>query len=218
MTEINHRAPEVLRAEILAEARRRADDILKEAREEAASILDRARAAAAQAREAALAAARAEGARQAGMILETVPVEAGRRRAARIEFALKAIHDEIRRRVLVCEGFDCRQAVVALAAGALRRMEGDAFLVKLPASDREELGQGLAEEIARRADRGPLQLSVDWDPAIVESGVVVHDAAGRRVWDNRFTARLERLWPELRRRMAVEAGLVGASAPAGGTP
>jgi vacuolar-type H+-ATPase subunit E/Vma4 len=39
-------------------------------------------------------------------------------------------------------------------------------------------------------------------------GVIVHDAAGRQVWDNRLAPRLERLWPELRRQLAAQTGLL----------
>jgi vacuolar-type H+-ATPase subunit E/Vma4 len=36
---------------------------------------------------------------------------------------------------------------------------------------------------------------------------VVTDAEGRQTWDNSLEARLERMWPDLRNRIADWAGL-----------
>jgi vacuolar-type H+-ATPase subunit E/Vma4 len=50
------------------------------------------------------------------------------------------------------------------------------------------------------------------DPGITDGGLVVQDAEGRRVWDNRLPQRLERMWPELRRQIAVRTALVAENA------
>jgi vacuolar-type H+-ATPase subunit E/Vma4 len=88
--------------------------------------------------------------------------------------------------------------------------------VKLLAADRAALGDGLAEAIAARVGRAPLSITITDDPTITEDGVVVQDVAGRQVWDNRLTARLGRLWPELRQQIAVRAGLVTQGTTTGG--
>ena len=36
------------------------------------------------------------------------------------------------------------------------------------------------------------------------------------IWDNRLLSRLERLWPELRRQIAIRTSLVEKSKPTGG--
>ena len=216
MTDANHNAPDVLRTEILAEARRHADEILQRAREEASALLARAEADAAALRQSALEAARTEAGRRSALILETVAVEAGRRRAARVEFVLNALREEVHRRLAVREGIAYRESVIALAVGALRGMEGTAFVARLAAADRKELGDGLAEDIVRRLDRGPVALSITWDPAITDGGIVLQDETGRQIWDNRFQARLERLWPELRRHMVIEEGPAGPAPAIGG--
>jgi len=41
-------------------------------------------------------------------------------------------------------------------------------------------------------------------PSLNDGGAIVLDADGRRVWDNRLLARLDRLWPELRRQIVVQ--------------
>ena len=216
MTPSTHPSPDILRTEILDEARRRADGMLQRAREEARALADRAAADAEAARREHVDRARKEAARRAERILETVAVEATRLRAARMEFLLTRFHDEIRRRLLVREGFDYREAVIALAAEALGRMEGRGFVIRLPAADRQSLGEEIAPEILRRAGRGMLDLTLTWDPSITEAGLVVQDAEGRRTWDNRLLSRLERMWPGLRRCLAVRAGLIHSTESGGG--
>jgi vacuolar-type H+-ATPase subunit E/Vma4 len=47
------------------------------------------------------------------------------------------------------------------------------------------------------------------EPAAIGGGVIVRDVEGRQRWDNSLAARLERLWPAIRRRVAEETGLLG---------
>ena len=124
--------------------------------------------------------ARAEAARRRELILATVPVEAGRLRSARVEALLESVREEVRRRLLAREGFDYRETVVALAAEAMKQMPGSAFVVKLSAADRAALGDGLAEEIARRVGRSPLNVTIAEDPAATDGGVVIQDAEAAR--------------------------------------
>jgi vacuolar-type H+-ATPase subunit E/Vma4 len=46
-------------------------------------------------------------------------------------------------------------------------------------------------------------------------GVIVEDAEGRQMWDNRFLKRLERMWPELRRHIAVQVSFVPGTGSGG---
>jgi vacuolar-type H+-ATPase subunit E/Vma4 len=212
----NQNSPEILYEEILAEARRESEAIIRRAQQEAEALLAKAAAKANQARTERLDQARAEAARRTELILATIPVEAGRLRSARVESLLESIHEEIRRRLVTHEGFDYREAVAELAAEAVQQMHGNAFDVKLSSADRAAFGDGVAEDIARRAGRSPLHITISNDATLKEGGPIVEDAEGRQVTDNRLLARLERLWPELRRQIAVQASLVGESKPAGG--
>lgn len=215
MTTPDSKPQEVLREEILAEARRESEDILRRARQEADALLAQAADAAGAARKERLELARTDAARQRELIIASVAVETGRLRAARVETLLQAVHDEARRQLLAREGFDYHEALVTLAASAVRRMAGDTFVVKLSAADRPADGEGLAEEIARRTGRSPLRIQISSDGEVAEAGLIVQDAEGRQVWDNRFSIRLKRLWPELRRQVALHASLVAGSGPAG---
>jgi len=216
VSEPSHNPQNILHEEILAEARRESEQIVGRARQEAGVLLARASTEAEKTRQERLDLARAEAARRKELILSTVPIEAGRMRSARIEALLQSIHDEARRRLLARDGFDYRESITVLAADAVSRMAGNAFVVKLSPADHRALGNDLAGEIAGRVGRSPLTITISDDPTISESGLIIQDAEGRQVWDNRLPARLERLWPELRRQIAIHTGLVSGAESAGG--
>jgi len=211
----NANSPEVLSEEILAEAKRECDEILRRAQRESESLLATATAEADKIRQEKLDAARAEAARRSELMLATVPVEAGRLRAARIEAILENIREAARRQ-LESRHFDGYETMVALAAEAIRRMPGTDFVLKLSAADHAVFGDKLTGEICQRTGRSPLKLAIAADPTVTDGGVIVQDADGLRIWDNRLLSRLDRLWPELRRQIAMRTALVGKNAPAGG--
>ena len=68
-----------------------------------------------------------------------------------------------------------------------------------------------------RIDGQSGEIAIVADAAMTDGGAIVQDAVGGQVWDNRLLARLARLWPELRRQIAVRAGLVVERAPTGGS-
>lgn len=204
---MDQNSTEVLREEILADARREGEEIVIRARRDAEVFLTGAVAEADRVRQEQLDHARAEAARQSALILATVTVETGRLRAARVEALLESVYEEACQRLLAREGFEYRETVIGLASHAISLMAGVGFVVKLSEADRTILGDGLADEIARRAGR-PVSITISHEPGITEGGVVVEDAEARQVWDNRLAKRLERLWPELRRQIAVQASFV----------
>ena len=208
-------SPGGLREEILAGARRESAEILGRARQEAGVLLAKAAAEAEQIRQDHLGQARTEAARRQELILATVAVETGRMRSARIESWLQSIEEATRQKLQARDGFDYRETILALAVEALSRMTGDTFVVKLAPADRAALDRGLAEEIGRRAGR-PLTITIADDPTIKDGGLIIQDREGRQIWDNRFLSRLERLWPELRRQIAIGTLLVARSSSPGG--
>ena len=196
-----------LREEILADARREGEGIVSRARQDAEVFLTGAVAEADRVRQERRDQARAEAARQSELILATVPVETGRLRAARIEALLDSVYWEAHQRLLASEGFEYRETVIALASHAIGLMAGTSFVAKVSEADYDILGDGLADEITRRVGR-PLSITVLQEPGIKDGGVIVEDAEARQVWDNRLVKRLERLWPELRRQVAVQASFI----------
>jgi len=210
MPETPQNSPEVLSEEILAEAQRECDKIIRRAQQESASLLAAATAEADKIRREKLDSARIEAARRSELMLATIPVKTGRLRSARIEALLENIREEAQRQLLA-RNFDVHETVVTLAAEAVRRMPGTDFVLKISAADHAAFGDKLAGEISQRAGRSPLNLTLSADPTMTDGGVVIQSADGLRIWDNRLLARLERLWPELRRQIALRTALVSQS-------
>lgn len=200
---------QVLTDEILADARRQADRLHRRAERDATETTDQAQREAEADREQRLARARAEADRRRRLTLATVPVAEGRLRAARIEEVLRGIREAARERLAARDGYDYRAMLARLAAEPVREMEGQAFVLELAEADRQAHGPDLAADVRRRVGREGLQVSLAAEPAPMAGGVIVRDAEGRQRWDNSVSARLERLWPALRRRVAEETGLLG---------
>jgi len=192
------------------------EEILRRAQEHAAGLIASAEIEADKSRRAVISAAEIEAARRREMILATVPIEVNRERSTQLGALLQAIFEKARHKLVARLDYDYRSCLVALAAEALGRMTGDAFVVKLSPRDRVTYGKGLAEEIARKVDCPPGRISLAEDSDITDGGLVVHDVEGRQFWDNRLPQRLERMWPELRRQIAVRTGLVAENAGTGG--
>jgi vacuolar-type H+-ATPase subunit E/Vma4 len=214
---MDQNSTEVLREEILAAAQREGEEIVSRAKQDAEVFLTSAVGEADRIRQERLDQARAEATRQSELILATVTVETGRLRAARVEALLESVYEESCQRLVAREGFEYLETVIGLASHAISQMAGDGFVVKLSEADQTILGDGLAEEIAHRVGR-PVSITISYEPGITESGVIVEDTEARQVWDNRLVKRLERLWPELRRQVAVEATFVPKTGSGGDGP
>ncbi len=208
---------ERLREEILVEAQKKGEEIILRAQQEAENLLKNFTSEANRLRQSILDQARAEAARQSDLILATVPVETGRLRAARIESLLEFIREEAYQQLLNHEGFPYRETIVSLASYAISQMEGDTFVVKPFGPEDNLMDEGLAEEILRQADR-PVKINIVYQQETTGGGVIVEDATGRQVWDNRLFERLKRLWPELRRQIALDAGFVPKRGKGGESP
>jgi V/A-type H+/Na+-transporting ATPase subunit E len=210
----NENSTEKMRGEILADAQRESEEIIIRAKQDAEIIVTNATAEADRLRQERLDQARVEASRRSGLILDTISVETGRLRAARVEALLDSVHEEARRRLAAREGFEYRETVIALASYAIHRMAGAEFVVKLSEADQTILGDGLAEEIAHRVGRA-VSVTILQVEDVTGDGVVIEDGEARQVWDNRLLKRMERLWPELRRQIAVEASFVPKTGPGG---
>ncbi len=211
----NQNSPDALSEEILAEAKRECDEIIRRAQQGSASLLAAATAKAEKIRRDKLEAAQAEATRLSELTLATISVETGRLRSAHIEAILENIREEARRQLLARD-FDGHEAIVTLAAEAIRRMPGTDFVLKISAADHAAFGDKLAEGIRQRAGRSPLNLTVFADPTMTDGGVVIQFADGLQIWDNRLLSRLDRLWPELRRQIATQTSLVEKNESNGG--
>jgi len=203
----NQDSAEKLSAEIFADARRKADEIVFRAKQDAEAFLHNAATEADQVRQKIREQACAEGNRRSELILATVPIETGRLRAARVEALLESIYDEACQRLRAHEGFDYRETIISLASHAIGQMTGNEFVVRLSEKDRTILEGDFTEKIEGHVGRS-VNITISWEDNIGEDGVIIEDADARQVWDNRLLKRLGRLWPELRRQIAVQASLV----------
>ncbi|HNW43336.1 MAG TPA: V-type ATP synthase subunit E family protein [Elusimicrobiales bacterium] len=189
-------------------ARRESGEIIAAAEAEAERLLAAAQEAADKEGAAFAAGALAEAERRRAMLLASVPAEAARLRAERIEAVLETVKaGALRRLEAEYGGAGSGAALAALAASAVAKMEGNSFVLTLGPAAAAAL-KGRAGDIERAAGKGALDLVFEEDAAIGD-GVLVRDAAGRQFWDNTFRARLERLWPELRGSLMQSLEMTG---------
>lgn len=186
--------------EIIANARRESDEILSQARKDAEFLRCRAGEEAGEARLKRLEDARLEGDRRKEITRASTFVECRRLRLSRIEAVLDSIRSEIREKIAAPpERKGYGESVVNLALDAIKRMKGNDFTVRLREEDRPLLDGDVAGLIAARAGNPDMHITVSFEPLATGGGPIVEDASGHQVWDNTYLARIDRLWPDLRR-------------------
>ncbi|HOV89529.1 MAG TPA: V-type ATP synthase subunit E [Syntrophorhabdaceae bacterium] len=196
---------ERLREEILADARKKADELILSGKKEADAILVAAGNEAARIRQEIIDSALKEADRKSELILATVPVEIGKFKAERIESILESIYEEANKKIQDIGSMNYTEVLINLAADAINKMAGDFFNLKISWSDINFDGNFLINEISRRINR-PVTITISEETDIMGVGIVVEDHEGRQIWDNRLSERLKRLWPAMRRKIALDAG------------
>lgn len=209
MSQSNLRSHDVLRDEILADAQRQATRLTRKAERDAQAIVDKAKADSEQERAARLSAAEAAAEHQRRLTMATLPVEIGRLRALRLERELTALGEQIQARLLARQGYAYDESLVTLATEAIAHMEGNHFVLALARDDLLSWGSTLPAAVRQRVGRSEITVTVDAEPAPIIAGVLVRDAEGRQYWDNSLDARLRRMWPVLRSKIAEQLGLHG---------
>jgi vacuolar-type H+-ATPase subunit E/Vma4 len=207
MPTLHENASEPLSGEILADAQHECQAILQRARQEAERILADAEVQAAKWRQGKREAAEAESRRHRETQLATVAIEIELLRLRRVERLLDALRDNAIQHLRAGSGFDPGTSLTALAAEALGQMSGREFWLKISAQDHASVGQAMMEAVRRRTNRAGLSLRLVTDSSVTDGGVIIEDTAGTELWDNRLTARLARLWPGLRRQIALQTSL-----------
>lgn len=187
--------PEILTQAVRDDARRQADALITRARNQATAILAQAAAEGERTRQERLSAAQVEAARRTAAIQASISVAIGRLRATRIEALLQSLYDAARRRLVTRQGYDYNETLVALVTEAAEQLGDTPLVVRLSLADRAVIADRLTS------------FTLVEDPTIIEGGAIVVDVNGRRDWDNRLQARLDRLWPELRRQIVAQGSL-----------
>ncbi|MEI6515924.1 MAG: V-type ATP synthase subunit E family protein, partial [bacterium] len=199
---IKQSSDSLLCGEILNDARREGERLIQQAREEAESFIRQTVAQEENTRKEQLETVRQNVTRHAEQILATVPIETERLRRVRLESELNTILDEVHRKLLAREGFDYAESLVSCATEAIRRMDGNEFVVKLSPEDHAAYAGTLTVEIQNRSGRPRVTLAFQDDPTITGGGLIVLSGDGHQQFDARFSAKLARLWPTLRRQLA----------------
>lgn len=190
---------------ILAEAANQRDEILQKARAEGEARLAEARAGADKFRQETLAAAVRTAAAHREQLLAGIPTKANRERARVIDSLLQQIYDLARRRLLDHSSFNYPGVLLGLTRDALNRLPGNALVVRLAPNDLRQFGETLRRSLGPQAAYRQVQFVEDDS---IDAGVIVTASDGGSVCDHRLTSRLERLWPEIRRQLAVQTALV----------
>ncbi len=195
-------AQEVLAQEILDDGRRRAERIRADAQAEAEKLLNegegRAKAEAAR-----IAAEGEETARKrAQMIRSSVAQEIAQRKLAAREEVIQEVLAGASKELEKLEGAVYRNAVVTLAAEALRQMPGQKFVVRVAGLGEAECAT-IRDTLLKTLRDAGRTVEIQCAAAAGGSrGVVVESADGRLRWDNSFAARLNRMKAGLRRTIA----------------
>lgn len=186
--------------EIIANARRESDDILNQARKDADFLRCRAGEEAEEARLKRLEEARLEGERRKEITRASTFVECRRLRLSRIEAVLDSIRSEIREKIArPPDKKEYSESVVGLAIDAIKHMKGNDFHIRLREEDRLLLDGDIAGLIAAHVGNPDMHITLSFEPIATGGGPIVEDASGHQVWDNSYLARIDRLWPDLRR-------------------
>ncbi len=194
-----------LEQEITADARRRAERIKGRAEREADQIRDRAQAEAERRTERILQQARARAEKEAHRAEARIELTRESVRLRALQDILTELEDRARQELGELPNRDDYGAVLReLALAAIEAMTGDSFKLALGEANRERWGDGLAEELvdlARERLGRDVEVTLSEENADSRGGLIVRSADGRQVADQRFDARLERMWDELRQEL-----------------
>ncbi len=201
----NRKVEDVLKDEILADARRRAERVLKRAGRDGERVARRELRKAEDLRKHHIEQAGARIERDKVVFASGLVLEERRRRLATQGQLIDEVFAQALERLRGREGFDYRAVVIRLAVEAVQAMQGDEFVLRLGEADLASMKNDLPAEVARTV-KGPdgreVRLRVADDPAPIAGGVIVARADGCAEYDNSLAARLKRLSSDVRFEVA----------------
>ncbi|HUU43550.1 MAG TPA: V-type ATP synthase subunit E family protein [Planctomycetota bacterium] len=196
---------DVLRDEILGDARRRAERTVKRAERDAGKTVEEAVKRAEAVRDRALDTARRRIARDGQVFASSLALEERMRRLKTQGALLVEVFDGAVERLRRREGFDPGAVVREFAVEAVLAMTGDAFVLRLAKPDLDAMKPTLdvdTVEAVRKASGRQVTVTVAQEPVDIAAGVVVESADGSQQVDGSLTGRLDRLREELRFEVA----------------
>jgi vacuolar-type H+-ATPase subunit E/Vma4 len=197
---------DALAREIAADARKRAERTRRRAEREAEELIAEAERYAEDERERALAEAERRIEHERELNEARIAQEIARLRVRLRQQMLQRVRDEAEERLAeLADGPEHHDSLVQLAVLAIAAMGGSHFRLAMRAADRNDGGDALAAEVCEAARR-ELGRAVAAEPAERDleaiGGLMAESADGHEVADQTYDARLERLWDEIRRRIA----------------
>lgn len=194
--------------EILSDARKQAERKKRKAERKAEKIKSDAEDEAEAERERILEDARKKGSNEQRRIEALIPQERKSIQSRAVEGLLEhARRTGMERLRELVDSDEYRDILCRLAVEAIDQMSGDSFTLFLTDDDRKRLGEELAGEVAQAAreklDR-EVEVRTSDEPIRATGGLQVTGADGHEMCDETFEARLERLWPRLRQKVAKQ--------------
>jgi len=185
---------QALRAQIAGSARGRADEVIGAAEAQAAEMLRQAQEAAEAERRRVIDEARQEAERYRVRALSAAQLEAKRQLLMGREELINRVFEGARQRLRGgLTGEERRAALARLLAEAAAALGGGDLTVRAGPADAQLLAAQLLQEAAVRGTSAGVAASLQpGPPAAIEGGVVVSKEEGRILFDNSFSARLER--------------------------
>jgi vacuolar-type H+-ATPase subunit E/Vma4 len=191
--------------EIIADARNKSERAMKAAQRDADAMMQHAQEEAKKIKQDILATARQRAESKVKVIQATTDPERRRLELNEREKIIKGIVDEAKARMLKRDGGEYEKALAALAVDAAEALGGGKLTAYLAHADAEKFHATLPEKVrAALVAKGlDAQISVQSAKEPMEGGVVMETADALRRVDNSIEARLRRLYPEARRRVAA---------------
>ncbi len=205
---------EVLGAEVIADAERRAERVRRRGQRDAERIRQKAEEQAGQTSEDILTEAQRRAERVSQMVLATVEVEALKVRLALKEEVIGAALEAAWQRLLAKDDYEYVTVLVELAAAAIAQMPGEEFVVQLGDDDTGRSGEEVCRRIEEAVSVGggrQVRVQLSAEHPRIAAGCVVFSADGRLRYDNSFEARRHRLYQQL--RQAAARDLFGTEEP-----
>jgi len=198
---------QVLAAEILAEAQKRAERIRQRAEADAQKVIAEARRESEALGQRVMAEAERRAAQRQEVNRAHIRQALAHLRVARSEEMLERIRKAVEQRLAeVAAGPEHRQVLKSLAVLAIGAMSRDRFELILRPQDHQQWGQDLAQQVclAVREELGRnVQVEVAADSLGASGGLMVRGAGGRELADQTFEARTRRLWGEVRAQLGA---------------
>lgn len=199
----NQAKPEdLLREEIINDARRQAKRIARRAQQEADKHAQDTDSRAKAFDETTLAQAGSEAEKIRRLQMAKIPIAKRRMRAQFIEDHLNSLNLLARQRLAPEKNPLSREALIKLIAQGVSQMRGDHFTMSLAPQDLKSLGDDFIDELRTASGKSELTIEMAEPLPPSDSGPLLTDRDGRQRWDNRLQQRLSRLWPNLRREIA----------------